>query len=251
MSNLLTVAGLIAVPVVATIAAAAVSVRKQPGPKLMSAVQHFAAGVVLAAVAGEVLPALKEEGHLPWAVLGFVLGIVLVVVLEYVSQREAQHEEKVRKGLVPRAAVAALPLGMLIPVTVDLLMDGVLVGLGSTLGLAQAVILTIALTIEVLFLGVSLTASLRQSGLTPGKALGVVSLVAGTMAVGALGGALLLAGASPSVMAAALAFGAAALLYLAVEELMIEAHEHAETPWLTALFFVGFVLIYVLAEVAG
>jgi ZIP family zinc transporter len=79
----------------------------------------------------------------------------------------------------------------------------------------------------------------------------VISLVAGTMAVGALRGALLLAGASPSVMAAALAFRAAALLYLAVEELMIEAHEHAETPWLTALFFVGFVLIYVLAEVAG
>lgn len=71
------------------------------------------------------------------------------------------------------------------------------------------------------------------------------------MLVGAVGGAVLLGGASAQVLAAVLAFGAAAVLYLAVEELMIEAHENAETPWLTSLLFVGFALIYVLGEVAG
>lgn len=99
MSDLLQVGALIAVPVVVTVAAAALSVRATPGPKLMSAVQHFAAGVVLAAVAGEVLPALREEGHLPWAVLGFGLGIVLVVTLEMIGQREAAKEGHQAGGL--------------------------------------------------------------------------------------------------------------------------------------------------------
>lgn len=274
MDNLLQVTGLIAVPVIVTIVAAALSVRRRPGPYLMSAVQHFAAGVVLAAVAGEVLPALREEGHIVWAVAGFSAGIVLVIALEYIGEREAARETA-KEGVAAspegasgsggtarltasqarrspaKVATAALPLGMLIPVAVDLLMDGVLVGMGASLGFAQALILTIALTIEVLFLGVSLTASLRSAGQGAARSVGVVSVVAMTMAVGAIGGALLLTGASPQVMAAALAFGAAALLYLAVEELMLEAHEHAETPWLTALFFVGFVLIYVLGEVAA
>jgi ZIP family zinc transporter len=62
---------------------------------------------------------------------------------------------------------------------------------------------------------------------------------------------LLLGGASKAVMAFALAFGAAALLYLAVEELLLEAHENAETPLLTAMFFVGFIVIYVLSEVGS
>lgn len=46
---------------------------------------------------------------------------------------------------------------MLVPVAVDLFMDGILVGRGASLGFTEAVILTVALTIEVLFLGISLS----------------------------------------------------------------------------------------------
>jgi ZIP family zinc transporter len=251
VSNLLQVCVLIAIPVVATVIGAAAAIRRRPGPKLISGVQHFAAGVVLAAVAGEVLPSLKDEGHLGWAVCGFLAGIGLVLVLEVVSEREKAHEEKVRKGLIPKALKAALPLGMLIPVAVDLFMDGILVGLGASLGMTQAVILTIALTLEVLFLGVALVAVLRESGQTAGMAVLWCFVVSLSMVVGALGGVLLLGGASKAVMAFALAFGAAALLYLAVEELLLEAHENAETPLLTAMFFVGFIVIYVLSEVGS
>ena len=44
-------------------------------------------------------------------------------------------------------------------------------------------------------------------------------------------------------------FWAAALLYLVVEELLVEAHEEAETPLLGALFFVGFLGLYLLAAI--
>lgn len=174
MHNLLQVVGLIAIPVVVAILAAALSVKVTLGPKLMSAVPHFAAGVVVAAVAGEVLPSLREEGHVWWAVIGSLVGIGLVVILEYVGEREARGEASapdVTAAPVTRAAAAALPLGMLIPVAVDLLMDGMLIGLGATLGPVQAIILTIALTIEVLFLGISLSASLRKAGQTTARSI--------------------------------------------------------------------------------
>ncbi|MEI2715006.1 MAG: hypothetical protein V9G04_17370 [Nocardioides sp.] len=48
-----------------------------------------------------------------------------------------------------------------------------------------------------------------------------------------------------------MAFGAAALLYLVVEELLVEAHEEQETVWLGASFFAGFLVIYVLAAMGG
>jgi hypothetical protein len=53
------------------------------------------------------------------------------------------------------------------------------------------------------------------------------------------------------VLAVGLAFGAAALMYLAVDELLVEAHEERETTALSGLFFVGFLCFYVLAEIAG
>ncbi len=68
---------------------------------------------------------------------------------------------------------------------------------------------------------------------------------------GAITGAALLGGASNTVLAAVLAFGAAALLYLVVEELLVEAHEEAETPLLGAMFFLGFLGLYILAELGG
>lgn len=251
MSNLGQVTGLVLVPVISTIIAAAISVRHDPGPRLMSGVQHFASGVVLAAVAGEVLPALRDEGHLGWATGGFLLGVALVIGLEFVGAHDRGHGESEAGETTPsKVAQATLPLGMLVPVAVDLLMDGILVGLGASLGFTESLILTIALTIEVLFLGISLSASLRRAGQNVTRSIAWTAAVALMMLVGAIGGALVLSGASPQILAAALAFGAAALLYLAVEELMSEAHENAETPWLTSLFFIGFILIYVLGAVA-
>ena len=69
-----------------------------------------------------------------------------------------------------------------------------------------------------------------------------------TTAVGAIGAALFLGGVSTNIMSFVLAFGAAALLYLVVEELLVEAHEERESVWLGAMFFLGFILIYVLAS---
>ena len=41
-------------------------------------------------------------------------------------------------------------------------------------------------------------------------------------------------------------FGIAALLYLAVEELLVDAHDVSEDlPWMTAPLFIGFLLVMV------
>jgi len=47
------------------------------------------------------------------------------------------------------------------------------------------------------------------------------------------------------------AFGLIALLYLVTEELLVEAHETPDRPWVTAMFFVGFLALLLLEEVIG
>ena len=46
-----------------------------------------------------------------------------------------------------------------------------------------------------------------------------------------------------------LGIGIVALLYLVVEELLVEAHEVPETPWSIAAFFIGF-LAFLILEMA-
>ncbi|WP_245573594.1 hypothetical protein [Curvibacter lanceolatus] len=48
-----------------------------------------------------------------------------------------------------------------------------------------------------------------------------------------------------------LAFGLIALFYLVTEELLIEAHETPDCPWVTAMFFAGFLALLPLEEGIG
>jgi ZIP family zinc transporter len=64
--------------------------------------------------------------------------------------------------------------------------------------------------------------------------------------VGAFAGEVLLRDASSHLLAGVLAFGSAALLFLVTEELLVEAHEVAETTLATTAFFAGFLLFLVL-----
>lgn len=104
---------------------------------------------------------------------------------------------------------------------------------------------------EILFFGLSVAAELADQGQPRIRAALISSALGLATAVRAIGGAALLGGASATVLAAVLAFGAAALLYLVVEELLVEAHEQAETPLLAALFFACFLGIYLLAGLGG
>lgn len=265
---------LVAFPVAAAAAGTTISMVRPPGPRLVSAIQHFAAGVVVAALAGEVLPSLRKEGRLPYAVAGFIAGVVVMLAMAAYSRRQEaagasqsdpatasdpsdpspQHSPG--RGVsvarqVTRRAATALPLGLLVAVGVDLVIDGLLVGLGAVLGAAQGIIITVALTLEILFLSLSLGSELTEAGLSRAQSAATVVGLALLTAVGAVGGAAILAGAGPATLAVVLAFGAAALLYLAVEELLVEAHEQTETTVLAAMFFLGFLAVYILGEIAG
>ena len=245
MSSIGQAAMLVSVPVVAAGVGSTVAVLRPPSSRVVSGVQHFAAGVVIAALAGEVLPDLKAEGSRGWAVLGFSAGVILMLALAAYGRRV-----DARRAQVAKASVAIAPVGLLAAVAVDLLVDGALVWLGSTLGAAQGLIITAALTIEVLFLGLSVAGELTQLGMNRLKATLTCWVLGLLTAVGALGAVVLLDGAPTAALATVLAFGAAALLYLAVEELLVYAHEERETVWLSALFFIGFLLVYALAQEA-
>jgi zinc transporter, ZIP family len=71
----------------------------------------------------------------------------------------------------------------------------------------------------------------------------VTSGISVLLRTGTLLGMLLLRGASTDTLAAVLSFGAAALLYLVTEELLIETRLPEETLLSTAMFFLGFLAI--------
>ncbi|SDU98522.1 zinc transporter, ZIP family [Microlunatus sagamiharensis] len=226
------------VPVLAAAVSGAVAALRPPGVRLTSGLQHFAAGVVFAAAAIELLPGVLERSPLV-AVVGFAVGIAVMFGFRAVGER--LEERRATSGR------AGLPIGLAVAIGVDFFIDGLILGAGFAAEQRVGVLLTVALAVEYLFVGLSLSASLAGSVTRRFVALAPVVLALLTV-VGTALGVVLLASASPSVLAGVLAFGAVAFMYLATEELLVEAHAKGETSIGSVGFFVGFLIYLVLSE---
>jgi len=220
------------IPAAAAIIGAVVAVHARPGPSVVSAIQHFAAGVVFAAAAGEILPDVMHRGS-PWAtVIGGAIGVATMLLVKQL--------ENWAKG----------PAGLLAAIGIDILIDGLVLGIGFAAGPKVGLLLTVALTIEILFLGLTVATELGESVGSRSKIVGITAALAILLPIGALLGVPVAALPGP-ILTGFFAFGLIALLYLVTEELLIEAHETPDRPWVTAMFFAGFLALLVLEEAIG
>ena len=219
------------IPALATVLGAAVAAVRQPGPAVTSAIQHLAAGVLFAAVAGEILPDLKHQQSPIAVIVGGALGVALMLLVKRLGEKA--------KGSV----------GLIATVGIDILIDGLVLGIGFAAGAKQGLLLTGALTLEVLFLGIAVASKLKQTSGSAGRVVGTVAGLALLLPMGALLGTPI--GALPGpYLAGFFAFALVALLYLVTEELLVEAHAVPEQPWTTAMFFIGFLGMLVIEEIA-
>lgn len=209
-----------------------------PGPEARSYIQHFAAGVVLAAVTGELLPKVVESGqNVSWAVIGFVAGLAVMLAIKLVSHAG----EKSGGGQSGPSAVS-----LSLTASVDTLVDGFVIGLGFVVGGGAGPLLALALGVELFFLTLSAASSVGQSGRSRGWVLGVGAGLGLLVMVGAVLGVVLLGGAPEALVIAVLAFGSIALLYLVTEELLVTIRSVSETPWHTLVLFTGFISVFVI-----
>ncbi|WP_339381513.1 ZIP family metal transporter [Brasilonema bromeliae] len=218
------------IPVAAATVGGGIAAWRTPGPKLKSVVQHFAAGVVFAAAAGELLPDLVHEKSLPATIIGGAFGVAVMLAV---------------KQLVKKASGS---ISLIATVGVDVLIDGLIIGIGFAAGAKEGILLTIALTIEILFLSLSVSTTLSQANASRTRVMITTLGIALLLPLGAVIGSALLGGLSGFSLATFLAFGLVALLYLVTEELLVEAHEIPDTPLTVAIFFVGFLVLIVIEE---
>lgn len=220
------------IPAGAAIFGAVIAVRMKPSAIVVSAIQHFAAGVVFAAAAGEILPDVMHRGSPVATVIGGAIGVAVMLLVKQI--------ETYAKG----------PLGLLTMVGVDILIDGLVLGIGFAAGVKAGFLLTIALTIEVLFLGLTVANELGENLRSRSKIIATTAALVLLLPIGALL-ATPVAALPSHVLTGLFSFGLVALLYLVTEELLIEAHETPDRPWVTAMFFTGFLVLLALEEAMG
>jgi len=229
------------IPVAVLFLSGLVGIYKVPSAGWRKVILHFAAGIVFSVVAVELLPDIIKR-HAPLQVIiGFVAGIILMLVVKQFAEKKSKEGAEVTP--------ISFPVSFFIAMSVDILIDGLLLGFGFAMGAAQGLLLTIALSFEVLSLGIATATQLRTDEVSREKSIAGMAFLSVVFFVSAIIGGLILSRISDKSIEIVLSFGLAALLFLVTEELLVEAHEGVETPWYTSAFFAGFLLFLILGMV--
>ena len=214
-------------------------------PKVVASVMAFGSGVLISAVAFDLMEEAAASGGLAATAFGFLAGAVLYVLANLaLARRGARHRK--RSGGQPSedeqsGSGAAIAVGALL----DGVPESVVLGLSLLGGGPVSTSVLAAVFISNVPEGLSSAAGMKRSGRSARYVFGVWGGIAVISGVSALLGNLLLDGVSPQTEAVITAVAAGAILTMIADTMIPEAFErtHAWTGLITTLgFLVAFAL---------
>ena len=194
--------------------------------KLVASVMAFGAGVLISALAFDLVDEAETSGGLVPTVVGFLAGAVVYVAANIVLARHGARHRKRSGDQQPSesdqgGSGAAIAIGALL----DGIPESVVLGLSLLGGGGVGVPVLAAIFISNLPEGLSSAAGMKRGGRSARYVFGVWTGVAVASGAAGLLGCLLLQGASPEVIAAITALAAGAILTMIADTMIPEAFE--------------------------
>jgi zinc transporter, ZIP family len=204
--------------------------------RVVSAALQFASGIITALVAFSLMPPAVLNGPLLPVLLAFFVGGAAFVLIEYAA---ARREAPGGQGF------SGLYLGVL----VDLVVDGMVIGVGSTLTLQTGLLLALGMASSTAPLAFVTIATARRQGMPAERRrlLGILFFVC--ILAGAVVGYVLL-GSLPLPYRMALFALASGFLFTTVTQGMIPEANREGEPSFAGIFFVGGISLYGLLTLA-
>jgi len=231
-------------PVLAAMLGSLFASRFQLGPHGRSHLQHLAAGIIFSVVAVEILPDVIHRQHPLLLTIGFSSGVAFMLWLETLSGSPALSGEESSPSRV-------LPWSLIAGVGIDVFLDGLLIAITFHNTANTGRLLSFALSVELLSVGLTLASTLRNHHLSTASVLLINLATFSMIAVGSVVGMTVLPLLPDNAIDLILSFGLAALLFLVTEELLVEAHREVDTHFSTVLFFAGFLAFLLLGQNHG
>jgi ZIP family zinc transporter len=213
--------------------------------RVVSGALQFAAGIITALVAVTLMPPAMRNGPYVLTVLAFFAGGVLYVLLEHYTKR-AQAEQPAGGGAIGGGKIS---LGLFAGILVDLFVDGVVIGIGSTLDLLTGLVMALGLALSTAPLAFVTIATAKRQGMLAEhrRLLGwmfVVSLMAG-----ALLGYLVLQNQPLELRMVLVALASGFLITTVVQGIIPEANREGE-PGFAGVLYIGGLSLYALMSLA-
>lgn len=237
MSELLIVLAFALLPVAGNLVGIALAESVRTPKWLIGASLHAAAGIAIGVVSVQLMPRIL--GNTPTAMIygGFAFGAVLSLMLSMLVQRQKKNARGTAAAWMVWIAVGA-----------DLVGDGVMTGVGSTVTSGLGFLIALSQSVANIPGGFAATANLRDDGVPRKWRIGIAVLMVLPVVASAGLGFWLLQDAGRVVQNTALAVIIGVLLVTTVEDIVPEGDAPRPKRWIsTAAFAGGFALLGLLS----
>lgn len=219
--------------------------------KVVSSVMSFGAGVLISALAFELVAEAADGGGLLPTVGGFLAGAVAYVAANALLARKGAKHRKRSDGKQPSeqekpGSGTAIAIGALL----DGIPESVVLGVGLVTAGAVSPAMLAAVFISNVPEGLSSTAGMKRAGRSAAYVFGIWGGIAALSGLAALAGFLVLQDSPAELVAFITAVAAGAILAMLADTMIPEAFEghHVLTGLITAL---GFLSAFTIDQLGG
>lgn len=221
--------------------------------RLIAAVMAIGSGVLISAVAFELMDEAFARGGFDSTAFGFLCGAAIYTAANiYLSRRGAKHRKRSGSNSQQKQQDASEGSGLAIAVgaLLDGIPESVVIGVSLLGGSGVSLVTVAAIFLSNVPEGLASAAGMRRAGRSPTYIFGVWGSIALASGLAALLGNVALAGASPDVIAATTALAAGAILAMIADTMIPEAFEQTH-EYAGLITVIGFLAAFVLSKLGG
>jgi ZIP family zinc transporter len=224
---------------------------KQVSARMIGVIMAFGSGVLISALAFELMEKAYQGGGFRAAAVGFITGAIIYSVANHLlSKRGAKHRKRSGQHQSAEKDNPSSGTAIAVGALIDAIPESVAIGLSIIHGGAVSIAAVVAIFLSNVPESLSSTSGMKKAGRSKKYIFGVWSFIMLLSGAAAFAGYAIVSDFSPQVIAGVIAVAAGGILAMLSSTMIPEAYEEAH-DFIGIITVLGFLAAFILSKMEG